>query len=68
MLECTNTNIHIALNNNCMTVGTEVLFLDNLYNKRYGVIEYIDQDNVHIKTLDDLLHITTLGFIMYTSI
>jgi len=46
------------------TVGTEIMFLDD--NKsRFGVIEYINENKVHICELDGSLFITNIQSILY---
>lgn len=53
------------LNNLVMTIGTEVVFLDDT-NQRFGTIEYINGDRVHICGLDGSLYITNVQSIMYS--
>jgi hypothetical protein len=45
-------------------VGTEVVFLDDT-NERFGTIEYINGDRVHICGLDGSLYLTDVQWIMY---
>jgi hypothetical protein len=47
-----------------MTKGTQVVFLID-DNERYGVIEYINGDRVHICGLDGSLYITNVQSILY---
>ena len=47
-----------------MTEGTKVVFLiDN--EERFGFIEFIDGDRVHICGLDNTLYITNTSSILY---
>lgn len=45
-------------------VGTEVVFLDDT-NERFGIVEYINGDRVHICGLDGSLYLTDVQWIMY---
>ena len=45
-------------------VGTEVVFLDDT-NERFGTIEYINGNRVHICGLDGSLYITNIQSILY---
>ncbi len=47
-----------------MKKGTEVVFLDDT-NERFGIIEYINGDKVHICGLDGTLYITNIKSILY---
>ena len=46
-------------------IGTEVLFLDDT-NERFGTVEYINGDRVHIVGLDGSLYITIVQSILCT--
>jgi hypothetical protein len=47
-----------------LTINTEVIFLDDT-NERFGTIEYINNDIVHINGLDGTLYITNVQSILY---
>jgi hypothetical protein len=47
-----------------MTIGTQVVFLDDT-DERFGTIEYISNDRVHICGLDGSLYITNVQSILY---
>ena len=47
-----------------MQIGTQVVFLNDT-DQRFGTIEYIDGNRVHICGLDGSLYITTVQSILY---
>lgn len=61
---CNRALYSFTLKNNYMTIGTQVVFLNDT-DERFGTIEYISNDRVHICGLDGSLYITNVQSILY---